>query len=140
MKKAVVVVEDDVNIRAGLKRSLEGAHYTVIAGTTIYIISTMFTLADTIPGLRIRAVVSAIHLNDGICAVTLIRCMEKLWGNGFRSVLTTEDITPEIEAEARIAGLPLLKKPPRLDDLLAAIESGPHADPTPGLRLSARGN
>jgi hypothetical protein len=54
----------------------------------------------------------------------MIRCMQKLWGTGFATVLMSDGSDQEVAHKVRKAGFPLLGKPPSLHELLSVIEPG----------------
>jgi DNA-binding NtrC family response regulator len=123
INNTVIIVEDDRQIRYGLKLSFQDAGYAVIDGTSLETIAAMLNLRKSLTRIYLRAVVADFWLDLGINGVTVIRCMEKLWGKGFRSVLITGDHNPAIADRARAAGMTLLRKPFRFEELLAHVES-----------------
>ncbi len=122
MDNTVVIVEDDRQIRVGLKLSFQDAGYAVIDGTSLETVAAMISLRKSVTRISLRAVVADFRLDLGVNGITVIRCLNRLCGKGFRSVLITGDHDPGIAGRARSAGMTLLLKPFRFEQLLAVIE------------------
>ena len=119
--KVIAMVEDFRPVMTALKLSLEDAGYAVIAGSSGEIVAGMLALKNSVLSVELHAVVADYRLERGICGISVISCFEKLYGKCFKAVLITGDTDPALADHATMAGLTLLHKPFKLDELLAVI-------------------
>ncbi len=125
MAKAVIVLENDPLARYAMRTSLENAGYAVIDGSSVEMVASMVCQRHSMPRVELCAVVVDCWLGrDKIDGITAMRRLEQVCGSGWRPVLITGAMDPDITEEAESAGLTLLRKPFRFDDLLAAVEFG----------------
>lgn len=115
LESRIVVVDDDIDIREGLRLVLTGWGYRVTA---------VEDLSQAIEACRVSdppALVIADYRLEGANGMEVIRAIRKECRRVLPALLLTGDASPEREQEAAKEGLRLLRKPTTPNELRAAV-------------------
>lgn len=116
----VMVLEDDAGSRLALTEVLQGWGCEVIAAASLQ-------EAMQPPHARPDALVVDWHLPHGVQGPEAVAALRSAFGHSLPALLVTAEATPELQARAAAAGLPLLPKPIAPMKLRAFLQSTPAA-------------
>jgi signal transduction histidine kinase/CheY-like chemotaxis protein len=117
--RLIVVVDDEEAVVDGMTALLTGWGGDVIGSTTGNDIIARIHAAGRLPDLLIVD----FRLGDGDTGITLATHLRQMLDPEIPAVLVTGSITPELETQARQAGLRFLLKPVSVSALARCIES-----------------
>ncbi len=119
--RTVLVIDDEAAVRAGMNELLQGWGFTVLVAGTIDEARTAVLRHNSL----IDVVVSDLRLansEDGLRAIDEVR---RTYGAPLPAILITGDTSPDEVKRAHAGGHPVLFKPVRARDLLAALRNIP---------------
>jgi signal transduction histidine kinase/CheY-like chemotaxis protein len=115
----VLVIDDEPAVRSSMQLLLTEL------GCTVHLADSTDAARRIAAEHRIDAVLSDFRLRDGDSGVVAMRAVRHLHP-GARAALVTGDTAPSRLRDARWAGVPLLHKPVRLDELLDVLQPAAH--------------
>ena len=119
----VAVIEDDDEVRDGLRMSLEQSGHEVLAAADAGSVLRAARAVGRVPDL----IVSDYQLGDGCTGLDAIAMLRRDLGAAIQAVVVTGDSSVETLARVRDAGFTLFQKPvdaERLEEAIAAAVSG----------------
>jgi signal transduction histidine kinase/CheY-like chemotaxis protein len=115
----VLVIDDEPAVRSSMQLLLTEL------GCTVHLADSTDAARRIAAEHRIDAVLSDFRLRDGDSGVVAMRAVRHLHP-GARAALVTGDTAPSRLRDARWAGVPLLHKPVRVDELLDVLQPAAH--------------
>jgi signal transduction histidine kinase/CheY-like chemotaxis protein len=127
----ILVIDDDREVREALESllDLQGAHPLTAAGET----AAREVLADL--GRAPDVIVSDYRLSEGAVGIEVVTRLRRALDAETPAVILTGDIAPAVLKAVAEAGLPILSKPVRPEQLIATLErliEGPESGPRRG--------
>lgn len=119
--RTVLVIDDELAVRDGMRALLEGWGYSVLLAATI---AEARTAVSQHAGV-IDIVVSDLRLGDGEDGQQAIADVRQQYGAPLPAILITGDTSPEQVRRVHEGGHPVLFKPVRARDLYAALRAIP---------------
>lgn len=115
----IVLIEDDEQVLNGLKALLEAQGYTTLAfqEANPALIAETFAIKQRMPDL----IIADYRLEAQLTGSEAIQMINDHLGLDFPAIIITGDTAPERLREAKKSGFPILHKPVRPEELVAAV-------------------